>query len=87
MTPAQSRMARAALEWTIDYAPKKAGVPRMAIMRFESSQTIAGDARDALRRAYEGAGVEVVTDGAAAHSVRFVGAAASDPQPGTLRVV
>jgi DNA-binding XRE family transcriptional regulator len=63
MTPAQMRMARAALYWSVDQLAEAAGVHRNTISNFETSK-YAGDpeTRAAIKRALETAGVVFVEE-------------------------
>jgi DNA-binding XRE family transcriptional regulator len=44
--PAQSRMARAALQWSLHEAARAAGVSYRTILRFEKEQRETGNRRD-----------------------------------------
>jgi DNA-binding XRE family transcriptional regulator len=63
-------MARAALQWSLHEAAQAAGVSYRTILRFEKEQR---DVQLALiidlRRAYEGAGVRFIEEGADAGGV------------------
>jgi transcriptional regulator with XRE-family HTH domain len=71
MTPEQSRMARAALNWTIQQLADKAGVGRNSIARFEAG----GDARFStvthLKKTLEAAGVEFIAENGGGPGVRL----------------
>jgi DNA-binding XRE family transcriptional regulator len=70
LTPAQSRMARAALQWSLHEAAKAAGVSYRTILRFEKEQRdVQPDLIAALRRAYEAAGVRFLDAGPDAGAV------------------
>lgn len=70
LTPAQSRMARAALIWSIVEAARAAGVSYRTILRFESEQRdIQPGLIAALRRAFEAAGLHFIEEGADADGV------------------
>ena len=58
LLPVQSRMARAALGWSVDQLAAAAGVDRKTILRFEQGSTTprAGNL-DLIRKALEAAGV------------------------------
>ena len=59
LAPAQCRMARAALRWTVQELAAKAGVGRATTTRFEVEQAEPMPATPAvIRRAFEAAGVE-----------------------------
>ena len=58
LTPLQSRMGRAALEWTQVELSEEAGVPLNTIVRFERGERVASEANvAALQQAMEVAGV------------------------------
>lgn len=63
MTPLQSRMARAALGWRADDTASAAGISRLTVARFETGATVAAELLDAMRAAYEAAGVEFIAAG------------------------
>lgn len=64
LTPAQSRMARAALQWSLEEAGAAAGVSRRTILRFENEhRDIQPELIAALRRAFEAAGVRFIEQG------------------------
>lgn len=63
MTPIQSRMARAALDWRAADAADAAGVSRVTVARFEMGQAIAMESVAVIRAAYEANGVVLIDDG------------------------
>ena len=64
LTPAQSRMARAALQWSLEQAAAAAGVSRRTVLRFENEhRDIKAALIAGLRQAYEGAGVRFIEEG------------------------
>lgn len=65
MTPTQSRMARAALGWSLDQAASAAGIQRITAARFETGKSGPGAAASiaALRAAYEAAGIILIEAG------------------------
>lgn len=70
LTPAQSRMARAALQWSLEQAGAAAGISRRTVLRFENDhRDIKPELISGLRRAYEAAGVRFVEEGADAGAV------------------
>lgn len=70
LTPAQSRMARAALIWSLEQAGAAAGVSRRTVLRFERDhRDIKPELIGGLRRAYEAAGVRFIGDGPDAGAV------------------
>jgi transcriptional regulator with XRE-family HTH domain len=63
-------MARAALEWSLEDAAAAAGVSRRTVLRFERyHRDVRPELIEALRRAYEAAGVRFVDAGPHAGSV------------------
>lgn len=60
----QSRMARAALGWSIRETANKVHVGVNTLSRFESGGRAYTSTADALRTVYEGAGVEFLGEGA-----------------------
>jgi transcriptional regulator with XRE-family HTH domain len=67
LLPVQSRMARAALDWSLDSLAAASGVNRKTILRFEREDASTREASlRAIRKAFEEAGVRFVRDGAAA---------------------
>jgi len=63
LTPHQSRMGRAALEWAQAKLSEEAGVPLNTIVRFERGEGIASEANvAALRQAMEAAGMMFSSD-------------------------
>jgi transcriptional regulator with XRE-family HTH domain len=70
LTPVQSRMARAALQWSVDEAGVAAGMSYRTILRFEKEQRdIQAELIADLRRAYEAAGVRFMEEGSDAGGV------------------
>lgn len=64
LTPAQSRMARAALQWSIEEAAEAAGMSYRTILRFEKEQRdVQPELIAELRRAFEATGVRFVEEG------------------------
>jgi transcriptional regulator with XRE-family HTH domain len=59
MTPTQSRMARAALKWSLSDLAEKAGVGRATVARFELGEGETGaDTLDKLQKALTDAGAD-----------------------------
>jgi transcriptional regulator with XRE-family HTH domain len=57
-------MARAALEWSLEDAAAAAGVSRRTVLRFERyHRDVKPELIEALRQAYEGAGVRFLDTG------------------------
>jgi transcriptional regulator with XRE-family HTH domain len=70
LTPAQCRMARAALKWSLYDAANAAGVSYRTIFRLENEQRdIQVPKVAALRRAFEAEGVRFLDEGADAGAV------------------
>ena len=66
LTPLQSRMGRAALEWTQAELSEEGEVPLNTIVRFERGEGVASEANvAALRQAMEAAGVMFSSDAGA----------------------
>lgn len=69
MTPDQSKMARAALSWSLTELAAAAGVGRATAARFEIGQSVSDDKVAALQKAFEGHQVRFITDGSMAGGV------------------
>lgn len=70
LSPAQCRMARAALQWSLDDAAEAAGVSYRTIFRLENEQRdIQPGKVAAIRRAFEATGVRFVDVGDEAGAV------------------
>ena len=63
MSAAQARMSRAALEWSLDDAAAASGVSRRTILRLEQGESLQARNVNAIRAAYEKAGVRFIDDG------------------------
>lgn len=64
MKPAQVRMARAALNWSLQQLSEAAGVHRNTISNFETGRYAGEPATlDAIRAALEAAGIEFTNGG------------------------
>ena len=64
LTAPQSRMARAALRWTLDDLAQRAKVNRRTVARFEGEAGTPNESTVFLiRQAFEAAGVEFLPDG------------------------
>jgi transcriptional regulator with XRE-family HTH domain len=57
ITAAQARMARAALEWSLDQAAAATGVSRRTVLRLEQGESLQARNVAAIRAGYEAAGV------------------------------
>jgi transcriptional regulator with XRE-family HTH domain len=63
LRPEQSRMARAALQWSLEEAAEAASVSRRTVLRFERDhRDIKPDLIQAIRRAFEDAGVRFIEE-------------------------
>ena len=60
--PRQSKMARAALDWSVKDLAKTAGVGTTTISRFESGDNVTVATLKKIRAAFEKAGVEFIPD-------------------------
>ncbi len=70
ITPTQSRMARAALDWPIEAAARAAGISSRTLLRFENEQReIKPELIRAVREIYEAAAVRFLNEGADAGGV------------------
>ncbi|HWT13230.1 MAG TPA: helix-turn-helix transcriptional regulator [Allosphingosinicella sp.] len=70
LTPAQARMARAALHWSLDQAAEAVGVSRRTILRLENDQRDIQPAKvAAIRRGYETLGLRFLDEGSDASAV------------------
>ena len=58
MTPTQSRMARAALQWSLTDLAKAAGVGRATAARFELGEAVGPEPIDKMRSALADAGTD-----------------------------
>lgn len=64
LRPEQSRMARAALEWSLEDAAAAAGLSRRTVLRFERHhRDVKPPLVESLRRAYEAAGLRFLDEG------------------------
>lgn len=60
MTPTQSRMARAALQWSLHDLAAAALISRMSCARFELGETVAAETVEAIRKALADAGADFI---------------------------
>jgi transcriptional regulator with XRE-family HTH domain len=58
MTPTQSRMARAALQWSLPDLAEKSGVARITCARFETGGSVSDDKIATMRKALAEAGAD-----------------------------
>lgn len=72
MKPAQVRMARAALRWSLEDLAKAAGVHRNTISNFETERYAGSEeALQAIRAALEAAGIEFIPENGGGPGVRL----------------
>lgn len=62
MTPAQSRMARAALQWSLHDLAAAASVSRISCARFEGGDSVGIKTVEAMRAALERAGADFTAE-------------------------
>jgi len=62
MTPTQSRMARAALKWTLTDLAQAAGVGRATVARFELGERVGNGPVEAMQLAMEKGGAKFSRD-------------------------
>jgi transcriptional regulator with XRE-family HTH domain len=63
MKPEQSKMARAALGWSLTDLAVHASLGRATVARFELGETVASNSVDAMREALERGGIEFIAAG------------------------
>ena len=71
MNPVQSRMARAALDWSIADLARAADVSVNTVNRFESGNDARLSSVDKMRSAMEAAGVEFIAENGGGPGVRL----------------
>jgi transcriptional regulator with XRE-family HTH domain len=71
MEPEQSRMARAALDWTLDLTAHNSGVSPNTIRRFERGGVTNQSTVSALQFAYQNAGISFLEDDGKGPGVRL----------------
>lgn len=75
MSPEQSRMARAALGWSLTNLAAQAGIGRATVARFELGEVVQQDSVTAIASAFSEAGLQLVAAGEVSKSggqgVRF----------------
>jgi transcriptional regulator with XRE-family HTH domain len=78
ITPAQCRMGRSALRWTVSDVAERSGVSRNTVSRFEAEQVEPNPATlKVIRQALETAGIEFKPDGSVRLSAGSPAAAGS----------
>lgn len=79
MKPAQVRMARAALNWTLADLAQASGVHRNTVSNFETEKYAGSpDALAAIQRALEVAGIEFIAENGGGAGVRLRKSGAED---------
>jgi transcriptional regulator with XRE-family HTH domain len=63
LQPSQCRMARAALQWSLDDVQAASGVSRRTVLRLEQNLSIQRRNGKAIRRAFEAAGLRFIDEG------------------------
>lgn len=63
MNVLQCKMARAALEWTLDDLAAKSGVARRTIAKFETGGNVLPEKVEALRQCFVAQGIEFINGG------------------------
>ncbi|MDT7536162.1 helix-turn-helix transcriptional regulator [Sphingobium sp. SA2] len=75
MSPEQSRMARAALGWSLTKLAAKAGIGRATVARFELGESVQNENVASIARSFEDAGLKIIAAGevseSAGEGVRF----------------
>jgi len=71
MTPAQCRMARAALEWGVLDLAREAAVSTQTIVRFERGEVLKEATVGRLRSAFEAVGIEFIPENGGGPGVRL----------------
>lgn len=63
MTPDQSRMARAALKWTLDDLTEATGLGRATLARFELGQPVQAETASKIRGTFEANRIRFIDKG------------------------
>jgi transcriptional regulator with XRE-family HTH domain len=71
MNPAQMRMARAALGWGVRELAEKAGITANTVTRIENGADAKQSTIDAIRSAFETAGIEFIPENGGGAGIRF----------------
>lgn len=71
MNPAQMRMARAALGWGVRDLAEKAGITANTVTRIENGADAKQSTIDAMRSAFEAAGIEFIPENGGGAGIRF----------------
>ncbi|MHC2107061.1 helix-turn-helix domain-containing protein [Methylobacterium sp. CM6246] len=71
MNPAQMRMARAALGWGVRDLAEKAGITANTVTRIENGADAKQSTIEAMRSAFEAAGIEFIPENGGGAGIRF----------------
>jgi transcriptional regulator with XRE-family HTH domain len=71
LTPEQIRMARAALRWGVRDLARNSGLTAATVTRIESGRPGFSATIDAIRNAFEAAGLEFIPENGGGAGVRF----------------
>lgn len=71
MNAAQMRMARAALGWGVRDLAEKAGITANTVTRIENGADAKQSTIDAMRSAFEAAGIEFIPENGGGAGIRF----------------
>ncbi|MCJ2067263.1 helix-turn-helix transcriptional regulator [Methylobacterium sp. J-030] len=71
MNPAQMRMARAALGWGVRELAQKAGITANTVTRIENGADAKQSTIDAMKSAFETAGIEFIPENGGGAGIRF----------------
>ena len=71
MNAAQMRMARAALGWGVRELAEKAGITANTVTRIENGADAKQSTIDAMRSAFETAGIEFIPENGGGAGIRF----------------
>ena len=71
MNSAQMRMARAALGWGVRDLAEKAGITANTVTRIENGADAKQSTIDAMRSAFEAAGIEFIPENGGGAGIRF----------------
>ena len=71
MNAAQMRMARAALGWGVRELAEKAGIAANTVTRIENGADAKQSTIDAMKSAFEAAGIEFIPENGGGAGIRF----------------
>jgi transcriptional regulator with XRE-family HTH domain len=80
LRPAQVRMARGALRWSLAELAERAGVDRNLLAEFEAEELSVADRLSGVRATLEEAGVEFIDENGGGPGVRLRKRAADEPR-------